>query len=882
MRRSPIPSDPGPSPPWHALGASEVAERLGTDPAAGLAPGEAARRLAAAGPNLLPTAEARAGWRILLAQFGNVMVLVLAGAAILAALAGEAADAGAIVAILVLNALLGFLQEHRAERALAALRVLAEPRARARRGGAVQVIPAAELVPGDLVLLDAGAAVPADLRLVVAEALRTHESALTGESVPVDKDVRALADEAPLAERTSLAFRGTTVVHGRGEGIVVATGTGTELGRIAADLARVRPPPTPLEVRLAATARRLAVAALGLAALVVALGALQGRPLVPSLLTALSLAVAAIPEALPAVVAVSLALGARRMARHQALVRRLAAAEALGTVTVICTDKTGTLTENRLVVERVWLAGHVGEAASAGLRASAPWPDLVRALVLCNDATPGDAGADPVDRALLALAVAHGADVTALRAAHPRVAERPFAAERQRMTTLHGADEGLLACSKGAAERIVAQCATIAMPEGDRPIAPGDILDAAHALADAGHRVLAVAVRHLPVAEADDLDAAERGQRFLGLVALADPPRPAAREALATTAAAGIRGVMLTGDHPLTARAVARELGMLRDGDLVLTGPELDAMAPDARATALPRLRVVARSTPAQKLALVEAFQARGEVVAMTGDGVNDAPALRRADVGVAMGRAGTDVAREAAGLVLLDDDFATIVRAVREGRRVYDNIRRFVRYVLAGNLGEIIAVVVAPLAGLPIPLLPVQILWVNLVTDGLPGLALAAEHAEPDVMARAPRPRAESLFAHGLWQHVTWVGLLIGGLTLGVAAWGVTRAVPGWRTMAFSVLALAQLWHALAIRAERASAFDRRLRRNPWLLATLVGTAALQYAAVLPGPLQALLRLEPIGAGAFAACLALSAVVLPAVELEKWLVRRGRLYREG
>ena len=853
----------GDVPRWHALDPDDVARELGTSLTSGLEAGEARRRLDRYGPNKLPEGARRGPFEILLAQLLNVMTALLLLAALVAVMMGEVGDAVTIAVILVLNAVLGFVQEHRAERAVERLRAMSGPRARVRRGGETTTVPAEEVVPGDLVLLEAGSVVPADLRLTAAPELRIDESTLTGESEPVAKDVAATAD-VPVADRTSMAYRGTTVTLGRGVGIVTATGTATELGRVAALLGSAKRPATPLQRRLDVLGRRLAAAAGAVCALVLLLGLARHEPWEAMLLTALSLAVAAIPEALPAVVTIALALGARRMARRQALVRRLTAAETLGSVDCICSDKTGTLTENRMQLDAWWMPGGASAADAA----------LARAVVLCNDAVLDDRGraqGDPTETALVEGAAALGHHARDVRSALPRVGELPFSAARSRMTTLHADGAKVLVLTKGAPERVLPRCTGADVDEA---------MAAVDRFAALGRRVLAVASRDVPtVPRPLDEETVERDLTLLGLVALRDPPRAEAHDALETCRVAGITVLMVTGDHPRTAEAIARDLELLRPGDRVVAGSALAALDDAALDAALPALRVVARCTPDQKLRLVEALQRRRQVVAMTGDGVNDAPALKRADVGVAMGRGGTDVAREAADVVLLDDNFATIVAAVREGRRIYDNVRRFVRYILTGNVGELLTMLVAPFVGLPLPLLPIQVLWVNLVTDGLPALALAFEHAEPDVMRRPPRPASEHLFARGLWQHVIGVGALIAGLTLATGAWARAQGMESWRTLAFTVLALAQMWHALAIRSERTSLFAQGIASNRPLLAAVLLTLGLQAAVVWWSPLQRALRTEGITPALFGACIAVSGLVLVAVELEKWF-RRDRAPR--
>jgi Ca2+-transporting ATPase len=772
---------------------------------------------------------------------------------------------------------------------------MAAPRATAVRDGRVVPLPAADLVPGDVVLLEAGAVVPADLRLVEAARLHVQEAALTGESQAVEKGTEALATPGlALGDRVDMAYGGTMVTRGRGRGVVVSTGMATEFGRIADLLSATGDTRTPLQRRLARLGRQLALAAIAACVAVFALGMLRGEPPVLMFLTAVSLAVAAVPEALPAVVTVGLALGAQRMVRCNALIRRLPAVETLGSVTVICSDKTGTLTQNRMRAEAFVLeesgARH-GPAVPPGAAQREPWRSLLRAMALCNDASAEEGGrlvGDPTEVALAVAAREAGFGRAVLERDAARLAELPFDAERKRMTTLHRAPEGggrVVAFTKGAPESVIALCSARLTEAGPVPLDTPRLLAQAERMAAEGLRVLAFARRDWP-APPEPLapETAERDLVLLGLVGLMDPPRPEAAQAVAECRAAGITPVMVTGDHPLTALAIAGRLGILdapADGERqhrVLTGPELAALGPEALAERAAHLRVYARVDPAQKIAIVEALQRRGEVVAMTGDGVNDAPALKRADIGVAMGRIGTDVAREAADMVLLDDNFASIVAAVREGRRIFDNIRKFVQFVLAGNLGEFLVLLVAPFLGLPIPLLPVHILWVNLVTDGLPGLALAAEPEERDVMRRPPRPPAESVFARGLAARIVWIGLLIGALSLAVQACGLASDSPRWQTMVFTALVFCQLFQAMAIRTDRESLLRAGPGSNRAMLGAVLGGAALQLAVIYVPWLNEAMRTQPLTAGELAFCVAVSALVLVAIEAEKWLMRRGAL----
>ena len=848
----------------------------------GLAGAEAESRLAHVGPNLLQEGRQRGPWRILLDQFTDFMILVLLAAAVLSGIIGDIADTLAIVAILLLNAIIGFTQEYRAAKAMAALRRIAAPTAAVVRDGNRTVIPAADLVPGDVVLLEAGNMVPADLRLAETVRMRVEEAALTGESVPVDKDAAALADaDAAIGDRRNMAFKGTIVTYGRGSGMVAATGMGTELGHIAALLAAEDDDKTPLQKRLAVFGQRLAIAVLLVCTVIFAAGLLRGEPPLLMLLTAVSLAVAAIPEALPAVVTIALALGAYRMIEHNALLRRLPSVETLGSITYICSDKTGTLTENRMRVESCLVGGR----AMALDQVTGPAAErLFSAIALCNDAVGGNDGAvgDPTEVALYEAAHHAGFKREELERTAPRRAELPFDSERMRMTTFHRHGEEVIAYTKGAPEAVLARCATVLPDTGIESMDRAALERIAGEMAAEGLRVLAVARRQWrDIPDLNTPDAAEQDLEFIGLVGLIDPPRAEAAEAVATCRAAGITPVMITGDHPATARAIARRLGIAGEADAVMSGRELAALSDAELAECVRQTFVYARVDPAQKIRVVEALQAHGEFVAMTGDGVNDAPALKRADIGVAMGRGGTDVAREASDMVLLDDNFATIVSAVRGGRRIYDNIRRFIKYVLTTNLAEVLLIFLAPFLGMPLPLLPLHILWVNLVTDGLPGLALTAEPAESGIMTRKPHPPGETMFARGMWQHVLWVGVLMSALILGLQAWSIGAGNEHWQTMVFTALTFTQLGHVLVIRSNRESLFSIGLTSNMPLLGTVFVTVLLHLALLYLPSLNRIFNTAPLTAAELGICAACAAVVMVAVEIEKWLVRRGWIYQE-
>jgi Ca2+-transporting ATPase len=821
---------------------------------AGLTTAQAARRLRADGPNEVPTARPRRLTGRISRQLTDPLVVLLLAAGVVTTLLGDLTDTAVIALVVVVNTAIGVAQEVRADRAIAALDRLAAPTARAVRDGADQVVPARELVRGDLVRLELGDIVPADLTLADAHRLQLDESALTGESVPVPRN----AGEEVAA--------GTVVVTGRATGTVHRTGPHSALGRIAALVAGAAPGPTPLQRRLVGLGRWLGATAVALSLLVLLLGLLAGRPLDEMAVTAVSLVVAAVPESLPAVVTLALALGAYRMAGRHAIPRRLHAVETLGSVTVIASDKTGTLTEGRMAVQRVVTVdrrrytvegtgyeptGTLRDPAGRPVAPPEPVRELARAALLCSDATvapptPEDPRwtsiGDPMEAALVTLAARCGLPVDAVRADWPRVAEQPFDQAVRRMTTVHRTPDGryLVVC-KGAPESVLAAPVVDAAP-ADLAAARRDAAD----LAAGGLRVLAVATAVVPRPPDPEHPT---GLRPVGVVGIGDPLRATARGVADTFATAGVRLVLITGDHLATATAIARQLGIWRDGD------PADHGETDARRLPRSAARVFARVQPAQKLDIIAAMQDRGEVVAMTGDGVNDAPALRRADIGVAMG-GGTDVARQAADLVLVDDNLGTAAAAIAEGRRIYDNIRRFLRYGLSGGLAEILVMLVGPFLGLPVPLLPAQILWINLLTHGLPGVAIGGEPAEPGAMRRPPRPPDQAILGAGLLRAVVVTAALIAAVSLaaGVAAQLWDRP---WQTVVFVVLGLAQLGVALAVRAPRRPG----VRGNPALPAAVALSAALQLAGVLLPPLRDLLGTVPLTPVELLACAAVAVV---------------------
>ncbi|MBU6488374.1 MAG: cation-translocating P-type ATPase [Burkholderiales bacterium] len=869
---------------WHTQTAQAVAQSIASDAEQGLDSGEALHRLERYGRNEIAEADRRSVMAMFAAQFRDFSILVLLVVAVVSGLLGDIEDLLVIAAIVVLNAGIGFAQDFRADRAMVELKRLSARRATVVRGARRSTIEAALLVPGDIVLLEAGGMVPADLRLVEAPQLKVNEAALTGEAIPVEKNVAALGDVAlAIADQTNMAFMGTVVTYGRARGIVVATGMDTEFGRIAALLDQGSPAATPLQRRLAVFGRQLAIGVLGVCAIIFLAGVLRGEALLPMLLMAASLAVAVIPEALPAVVTVMLALGGRNMARRNALVRRLPAVETLGSVGCICTDKTGTLTCNQMRVAQLAPSGAVRvpvpvQAAPHG----AVVRQLLEAAALSNDAVLGEGGepmGDPTEVALSRVAAEAGLHRRELEQTMPRCMEFAFDSDRKRMTTIHRAGSGFVAYTKGAPEAVVERCTAVARDGYDDESGQLDrsaLLATAEAMAVDGLRVLAVARRVWPALPAQfaRADTVETGLTLIGFIGMHDPLRDGVAAAVATCRAAGITTVMVTGDHPATARAIARSLGMLEEGDTVMTGRELATLTDDALTRRIDHVKVFARLDPAQKIRIVQAIQARGRYVAMTGDGVNDAPALVHADIGVAMGKAGTDVAREAASLVLLDDNFATIVAAVEEGRRIYENIRKFMRYVLTCNSAELLVIAAAPFLGLPAPLLPIHILWINLLTDGLPGLALAAEPGGPTTMREPARSARESVFAHGMWWHIVLGGLAMAAVTLFVQGWALRYGHAAWQTMTFMVLTFSQLGHVLAVRSERESLFAQGLTSNLPLLGAIALTIVCQFAAIYVPALNAALRTSPLDPAELAVCMAMSAVVFLLVEGEKYLIR--------
>lgn len=894
---------------WHQKHINQVIEDAGAS-LNGLSSEEAKSRLQQYGLNELKEGEKRTPLNMLLDQFKDFMIIVLIAAAVISGAIGEAADTIAILVIVVLNAVMGFIQEYRAEKAMEALKMMAAASAAVLRDGHVSNIPASEIAPGDVVILEAGRIVPADLRLIESAQLKVEEAALTGESVPVEKTAAPLHEEMmPLGDRRNMAYKGTVVSYGRGRGVAVATGMETELGRIASMLQQEEEVKTPLQKRLAKFGQNLAFAVLVICAIVFGIGIMRGEPPVLMLLTAISLAVAAIPEALPAVVTISLALGAKKMVKQNALIRKLPAVETLGSVTYICSDKTGTLTLNRMTVEEIFADGKiisgqwsVNSEQEILTTYHAPLATLFTGMSLCNDAVQGIDGkmiGDPTETALLAASENAGFGKRALEKTYPRLAEIPFDSERKMMTTFHkkqfaeahsgasgyihelGKEVNYISFTKGAMDAMIGKSVNVLTSDGLKPINEEELHRINGRMAADGLRVLCIAMKEwdgMP----DDIssDNVETELTILGLVGIMDPPREEVKEAVALCRSAGIRPVMITGDHPITARAIARRLGIIEDDGEVITGPHLERLPMDEFENRVQHITVYARVAPEQKLKIVKALQDKGQFVAMTGDGVNDAPALKRADIGVAMGITGTDVSKEAAHMILLDDNFATIVNAVKEGRRIFDNIRKFIKYTMTSNSGEIWTIFLAPFLGLPIPLLPIHILWINLVTDGVPGLALAAEPSEKGIMNRPPRHPQESIFAQRLGIHIIWVGLLMGAASLFTQSWAITTGHAHWQTMVFTVLCLSQMGHVLAIRSETESIFSQGLLSNKPLAGAFLLTFALQMAVIYLPFLQPVFKTQALTFGEFVITMLLSSLVFVAVEIEKYFKRRSQSYK--
>ena len=891
---------------WHSRTPDELETILQSNLDRGLTEWEAQQRLAKHGPNELPEAPPVSALTLLLRQFTSVIIWVLIGAAVISGLLQEWVDAAAILAIVLLNAVLGFVQEYRAEQSIAALKKLSITMARVIREEMIRSIPARELVPGDLIQIEAGDRAPADSRVVYATGFQTQEASLTGESTPVAKSAEPIPQtEVPLGDHHNMLFMGTIVVSGKGRALVTATGAQTELGKIAALIHRetqAEQEETPLQRRLEQLGHTLLWLSLGIVTVVFLLGTLRGITAVTMFLTAVSLAVAAIPEGLPAVVTVTLALGVTRMVQRHALIRRLPAVETLGSTTVICSDKTGTLTKNEMTVTALYQGGEIftvtgeGYAPAGEIRSNSELMTpalkpglmtLLRASVLCNGAELRQESliwhivGDPTEGALLVVAAKVGLTKNHLEQENTWLGEVPFDSERKKMTVVRRTPSGPVAFVKGAPDVLVRDCQAWLTRGGDiQPLTDAirqEITATNQRLASQALRVLGVAMRPLDrIPDVYDAKSLEHDLVFLGLVGMKDPIRPEAKAAVEACRAAGIRTVMITGDHKDTAVAIAKELGIMEPGEQAISGAELNQLSDEELGDRVKAAAVYARVTAEHKLRVVRAWKQQGAVVAMTGDGVNDAPALKAADIGVAMGITGTDVTKEASDMVVMDDNFASIAAAVEEGRAIYDNIRKSVYFLLSCNISEILLMLLATLFGLPLPLLPVQLLWINLVTDGLPALALAVDPADADLMQRPPRPPQEQFLTRARLLRLFVQGTFIAVITLLTflyCLYGMDLNLDRARTLTFTVMVLAQLFHALNNRNEDRSIFALGLWTNKPLLATVGLSALLQAGIVSWPPVQSIFKVAPFDPEHWA--LAIGIGMLPLVAMEIWKVAK-------
>ena len=850
---------------WHQLKKEEIFKQIGSGET-GLSASEAKHRLHKVGLNELKEGKKKTIGGIMLMQFKDVMILILLAAAIISGIIGDVADTIVILIIVVLNALIGFFQEYRAEKAMEALKQMSIIQTTVIRDGKVTSIPATKLVPGDIILLEAGNAVPADLRIIESNNLKIEEAALTGESHAVDKITDVLTeDDLSLGDMQNLAFKGTFVTSGRGKGIVFATGMKTELGRIA-EMLQEGESLTPLQQRMAEFGKKLSIIVLVLCLLFFLAGWLRGENIVKMVLTSISLAVAAIPEALPAVITISLALAAKRMIRLNSLIRKLPAVETLGSVTYICTDKTGTLTKNKMHVEEVFVNNKMySQKEFDSLKNDEHGNLLIHAFALNNDAIEEDGKdikGDSTEIAFLEIAKQQEIDPVTW----PRIAEIPFDSERKLMTTFHQHDDKIVSFTKGAPDILLQRCSDVNEDELQNKV---------DEMAAKGMRVLGFAFRFWndkpiePTSEKHEVDL-----KFIGLAGVIDPPREEVADAVKECNTAGIIPIMITGDHPLTAKNIARRIGILSSSkDIVVTGRQLAQMEPESFNSKVEKIKVYARVSPEQKLKIVKALQEKGHYVAMTGDGVNDAPSLKRANIGIAMGITGTDVSKEAADMILLDDNFSTIVKAVREGRRIYDNILKFIKFLMTTNSSEILTLLLGPLIGLPVALLPIHILWINLVSDGLPAISLSFEKAEKDIMKRSPRPPQQTVFADGRGLHMVWVGILMAGIALSIQGWAIRNDMH-WQTMVFNFLCLSQMGHVLAIRSERQSFFHVKLFSNKPLIGSVLFTFLLQALITYIPFFQSVFKTEALDMKEFIIVGVASTLAFVAVEIEK-LIRR-------
>ena len=845
----------------------DVLKLFNTNLTSGLSTRSATERLQNVGFNEIAQTDQRHPLQILKEQFLNPMILLLLGVLGVSIGIQHFTDAIVIGVIVILNTWIGFFQEFRAEKAMESMRHLTAPDAKVIRDGEIKKILAREVVPGDLVQIDAGDRIPADLRFTEVALLQVDESILTGESHLVFKEINSLPrTDLTIGEQSNMGFAGTLAIGGRGIGIAVATGQNTEFGRIATLLTTSKKGESPLKQRLEKLTQQLVIVAASLCFIIFVVGYLQKKSTLELLLAAMSLGIAAIPEGLPAIITISLSLGSLRLAKRGALIRQLSAVEGLGSITVICADKTGTLTQNKMAVKYPEPESKISKR-------------FLEALVLCNDAQLSSG--DPMEIALIQFANDCGVNPSTVRTQWQRIGEIPFDTDRRRMSTLQASNRHRLLYVKGAPEKVIPLCKTEIAHATPRILTPErqkELSTHQDQLASQGLRVLAVAMKTLPDdAMPASLESIEVELVFLGFVGLQDPPRPGAKEAIAECRIAGIRPIMITGDYQATAVAIASELGIntTQNGSGVITGVDLKNKSREWLDAKILETSVFARVTPEDKLTIIQALQDQNECVAMTGDGVNDAPALRKADIGIAMG-SGTDVAKEAASLILVTENFSTIVCAVREGRVIYDNIRKFVRYMLTTNLGELVTMLLAALLFLPAPLLPVQILWINLVTDGLPAVALGYEPAEGDVMARRPRFRSENIIGRGLWQHVLWVGILMGSLTIGTMYFFMKKnyELSAIQTIAFTTLTFAQMGHALAIRSESQALWRLGLFSNWRLAGAILGTILAQIAILILPALRKILHTTPLTLSDIVICILPAAIIYFAVEIEKKIIK--------
>ncbi len=898
--------------PLPSLSPKEALERLGTG-LSGLSREEAQARLRQYGPNVLAAAPKLSPLWIFLRQFKNLLITILLAATALSFLLGENLDAYVILAIVLACVILGFIQEYRAEKAAAALRMLAAPEAVVVREGRELTVPASQVVPGDLLVLHTGDRVAADGRLLAAINLKADEALLTGESTPVHKDATALGQpETPLADQRGMVFGGTVITYGRGQAVVTATGMETQFGRIARLLSEVEAEPTPLERRMDTIGRVLGAICLTVAVAASLLGVLRGHDWLEMLIWGISLAVAAVPESLPAVVTGALAIGTTRMARRHAIVKRLPAVETMGCTTVICTDKTGTLTRNEMTARRLFLDGRLIEVTGSGYEPAGRFllgdhaltrgQDKVLEMaaqisLLCNDASLEEndgvfqVRGDPTEGALLVLGRKAWLDLESLAAVCPRIAELPFASETKRMSTFHETPDGILMCIKGAPESLLHRADRVLTAAGERPLTAEDrhkITCAAAQMAHGALRVLGLAYRHFQKMPPLAPEAAEVDLVWVGLVGMMDPPRPESREAVARCHHAGIRVIMITGDHPDTAAAIAREVGLAppkQKKHAVLTGMELNRLSDEQLVQELQEVRVFARVAPEHKLRLVRLLQGRGEVVAMTGDGVNDAPALKKADIGVAMGLTGAEVTKETAAMILADDNFASLVAAVEEGRAIFDNIRKYLIFLLSCNLPEIFVLTGAFFLGLPLPLIALQILWVNLTTDGLPALALGVDPKAPDIMSRPPRSPREGVFSPSVVLLLVVISSYLTLVLIPLFAcyyywnpWGLShpdQVLIEAQTMVFITLVLFEMVNAFNCRSDRLSLFQVGPFRNPFLIISVIVSLGLMVAVIEWDPLSRLFHTTPLRWQDWLLAAGLGLTILPVVEAAKWLQRR-------